>query len=66
MTTVRPGDLISVPMFGSSFTDLRHGKALDISWQLRLCDPVDGDSIADVGEYSIIWKGYGEFDLCLF
>ena len=62
MTTVRPGDLISVPMFGSSFTDLRHGKALDISWQLRLCDPVDGDSIADAGEYSIIWKGYGEFD----
>ena len=61
MTTVAPGYLMSVPMFGSSFTDKRHGKILDVVWELRLSDPVDGDSVADSGEYSIVWSGYGTF-----
>ncbi len=61
MTTVAPGYLMSVPMFGSSFTDKRHGKILDVVWELRLSDPVDGDSVADSGEYSIVWNGYGTF-----
>ncbi len=61
MTTVKPGDVVTLPMFGSSFTDLRHKKTLEVMWQLRVNDPVDGDYIADDGVYSIVWNGYGTF-----
>lgn len=61
MTSVKPGERVSLPMFGSSFTDIRHGKVLDVVWQLRLNDPIDGDYIADEGAYSIVWRGWGCF-----
>ena len=61
MTTVKVGDEISVPLFGSSFTDVRHGKLLRIDWQLTCLDPIDGDFIADGGEMGIVWSGYGAF-----
>ena len=61
MTTVNVGDEVSVPLFGSSFTDKRHGKLLTIDWQLTCLDPIDGDFIADGGEMGIVWSGYGSF-----
>lgn len=61
MTTVHPGDAVTVPMFASSFTDLRHGRLLHVVWQLNVCDPIDGDYAADSGEYSLVWSGYGTF-----
>ncbi|MBQ8332462.1 MAG: glycoside hydrolase family 2 [Clostridia bacterium] len=61
MTTVKPGDEVEVPLFGSSFTDERHGKLLKIDWQLTCQDPLDGDFIADGGEIGIVWSGYGTF-----
>lgn len=61
MTTVKPGDEIVVPLFGSSFTDVRHGKLLRIDWQLTCQDPIDGDFIADSGESNLVWAGYGTF-----
>lgn len=61
MTTVKPGDIVTLPMFGSSFTDTHHASVLDVVWQLKLSDPIDGDVIADNGEYAIIWNGYGSF-----
>ena len=61
MTTVCPGYLVNIPMFGSSFTDKRHKEILDVVWQLKLKDPIRGDIIADGGEYSIVWGGYGSF-----
>jgi len=61
MTTVEPGDYVEVPLFGSSFTDLRHGKLLKIDWQLTCQDPLDGDFIADGGDISLVWSGYGTF-----
>ena len=61
MTTVKEGDEISVPLFGSSFTDERHGKLLRIDWQLTCQDPIDGDFIADGGEIGVVWSGYGTF-----
>ena len=62
MKTVKPGDTVVLPMFGSSFTDERHGRTLDVCWELKLSDPILGDVVADAGDYQIIWKGYGEFD----
>lgn len=61
MTTVKPGDNVTVPLFGSSFTDLRHGKLLTVAWQFTVNDPVDGDYVADAGEIQLVWKGYGAF-----
>jgi len=61
MTTVKPGDTVKVPLFGSSFTDVRHGKLLKIDWQLTCQDPMDGDFIADGGDIAIVWSGYGTF-----
>ena len=61
MTTVKPYDFVSVPLFGSSFTDERHGKLLRIDWQLTCLDPIDGDFIADEGEIALVWSGYGTF-----
>ena len=61
MTTVKPSEKISVPLFGSSFTDQRHGKLLKIDWQLVCKDVLDGDFIADYGEFGVIWPGYGTF-----
>jgi len=50
-----------VPLFGSSFTDARHGRTLQIVWQLTAIDPIDGDWVADSGEFGIVWSGYGTF-----
>ena len=61
MTTVRPGDAVKIPLFGSSFTDLHHGKLLKVCWQLTCQDPLDGDFAADAGELNIVWSGYGTF-----
>lgn len=61
MTTVKAGDKVSVPLFGSSFTDKRHGKLLGVNWQLTCQDPIDGDFIADGGKIDIAWSGYGTF-----
>ncbi len=61
MTTVQPGDTVNVPLFGSSFTDKRHGKLLTVAWQFTVNDPVDGDYVADSGEIQLVWKGYGAF-----
>lgn len=61
MTTVRAGYLVNIPMFGSSFTDRRHGSVLDVVWELKLRDPIKGDVIADGGEYSIVWESWGTF-----
>ena len=62
MTTVKPGDTVKLPMFGSSFTDARHGRTLTVAWTLTAKDPIDGDWIADSNEYDVAWKGYGTFD----
>ncbi len=64
MTTVKAGETVTLPMFGSSFTDVRHGKVLDIVWQLTASDPVNGAEaeVCDFGEYSIVWEGYGTFN----
>lgn len=61
MTTLTPNAAITVPMFGSSFTDLRHGQTLRVCWQLLLIDPVYGNRIAESGEYALTWGGYGTF-----
>ena len=61
MTTVQPGETVTVPLFGSSFTDVRHGKLLKIDWQLTCSDAVGGDFIADGGEIALVWSGYGTF-----
>ncbi|MBE6560785.1 MAG: glycoside hydrolase family 2 [Ruminococcaceae bacterium] len=61
MTTLEPGDVATVPLFGSSFTDERHGRTLQIIWQLTVLDPIDGDYVAESGDYSIVWSGYGTF-----
>ncbi len=61
MMTVKPGETVKVPLFGSSFTDLRHGKLLTVSWQLTVLDPVEGDWAADGGEHGVVWSGYGTF-----
>ncbi|MGM9653137.1 MAG: glycoside hydrolase family 2 protein [Eubacteriales bacterium] len=61
MTTVQPSDVICVPMFGSSFTDARHGRLLRVVWSLNVSDPLDGDYTADSGEYGVVWSGYGTF-----
>ena len=61
MTTVHPGDGIRIPMVASSFTDVRHGKSLTVAWQLTVLDPLDGDYVADSGEWRILWSGYGGF-----
>lgn len=61
MTTVKPYELVTVPLFGSSFTDLRHGKLLQVVWQLLLMDPIEGDIVADSGTYSLLWADYGTF-----
>lgn len=65
MTTVEAGDTVEVPLFGSSFTDVRHGKTLDIVWQLGVCDPIESSDefIADSGEFSVVWQGYGQFPI---
>lgn len=62
MKTVKPHESVTLPMFGSSFTDLRHGKKLTVAWTLTVQDPIDGDYIADLDEYDILWEGYGTFD----
>ena len=61
MTTVKAGDEITVPLFGSSFTDVHHGKELWIDWQLTCLDPLDGDFIVGEGEMPVTWSGYGTF-----
>ena len=63
MTTVGAGETVNVPMFGSSFTDARHGKVLSIYWKLTTADPVNGtdSEIYTGGYYSILWEGYGTF-----
>lgn len=61
MTTVKPGDNVTIPLFGSSFTDRRHGKLVTVAWQFTVNDPVDGDYVADSGEIQLVWKGYGAF-----
>ena len=61
MQTVKPGESVTVPLFGSSFTDRRHGKLLTVAWQLTVNDPVDGDYVADSGEMKLVWAGYGTF-----
>ncbi|MBE6608388.1 MAG: glycoside hydrolase family 2 [Ruminococcaceae bacterium] len=61
MTTVKAGEEIKVPLFGSSFSDKYHGKLLKIDWQLTCQDPIDGDFTTDDGEIGIVWSGYGSF-----
>lgn len=61
MQTVKPGDKLTIPLFGSSFTDKRHGKLLTIAWQLMINDPVDGDYVAESGEAKLVWADYGTF-----
>ena len=61
MTTVNPYDTVSIPLVASSFTDARHGRTLRVDWQLTVMDPLDGDYIADSGEYQLVWSGYGAF-----
>jgi len=61
MTTVKPGDMVTVPLFGSSFSDEHHGKLLTVDWQLTCLDPLDGDFVADGDEFGIVWSGYGTF-----
>ncbi len=61
MQTVKPGESVTIPLFGSSFTDRRHGKLLTVAWQLTVNDPVDGDYVADSGELKLVWAGYGTF-----
>ena len=62
MVTVKPGDEINLPIFGSSFTDLRHGKELTVAWTLKIIDPIYGDYIAESDNYEIKWQNYGSFD----
>lgn len=61
MSTVHPSDVVKVPLFGSSFTDERHGRLLTVVWTLKLLDPLDGDHVVDRGEIRIVWEGYGSF-----
>ena len=61
MTTVEPGDTVEIPLFGSSFTDARHGKLLTVDWQLVCKDALEGDFLADCGAINVVWSGYGTF-----
>ncbi len=61
MTTVNIGEEITVPLFGSSFTDLRHKKELRADWKLTCLDSIDGEFVADKGEMSVYWSDYGTF-----
>ena len=62
MSTVKPGDTVTVPLFGSSFVDTRHGKTLTVAWALKVIDPIYGDYIAESEDFDIEWVGYGSFD----
>ena len=62
MTTVRAGSEVTVPLFGSSFTDRRHGRVLDIEWELTASDALGGENVlCDNGSHSVVWSGYGMF-----
>ncbi len=63
MKTVAAGASVDIPMFGSSFSDAHHGRVLDVVWQLNCMDAAYGahPELCDMGEFSIVWKGYGTF-----
>ena len=63
MQTVNAGESVDIKMFGSSFTDARHGKVLDVVWQLTVSDAAWGahPDLCDMGAYSVVWDGYGTF-----
>lgn len=61
MKTVSAGEKVSVPLVGSSFTDVRHGKELTVRWKLRCVNVLTEDDIESEGELKALWKGYGSF-----
>ena len=64
MTTVKPGELLEIPMFSSSFSDEFHQKTLTVSWELTGRDPLLSGEVYvfDSGSYDILWPGYGTGD----
>jgi len=62
MTTVKPGNNVTLSLFGSSFSDKYHGKVLEVVWQTAYLDPVTEETIiSDCGSYNILWEDYGKF-----
>ena len=64
MTTLKPGETVTLPMFASSFSDARHGRVLDVEWELISVDPMQNGEkrCAASGSYPIAWGGYGTKD----
>lgn len=63
MKTLSAGDEQKIPLYGSSFSDKRHGKTLSVKWKLRSVDPICGDIVESDGEKSVLWQGWGTFSL---
>ncbi len=59
MTTVKPSDKLTIPMFYSSFTDERHGKTLKLLFEFILRDPIDGDKVYKTWYNTIKIDDYG-------
>ena len=63
LLAVKPGELVEIPLFGSSFSDKYHGRNLTVEWRLRSDSPLHGVEICAEGKELVFWKGYGTFDL---
>jgi len=63
MKTVSAGDVIEIPLFGSSFCDIRHGKTLQVVWRMEVTDAAVGEypRHCDSGTFPVLWQGYGMF-----
>ncbi len=59
MLTVAPEQTVTIPMFVSSFTKLRHGKTLSLVFELVLRDPIWGDELYDSWETPVRYDDYG-------
>ncbi|QGQ94319.1 glycoside hydrolase family 2 [Paenibacillus psychroresistens] len=56
--TVEAGAEISVPLLRSSYSDLYHGQALSLNWELWY-DNLGIRTVADAGIQQLAWDGYG-------
>lgn len=60
--TIAAGSDKAVSLLGSSFSDRYHGQALQLRWELWH-DRLGTRVIAQAGEQSVLWSGYGTFSL---
>ena len=59
MTTVKPKEKVSVPLFVSSFDDKYHGKDMKVFWETELETGICGRKKMDKGCFNISYNSYG-------